>query len=356
MGCIIYKMKISFLRLFRSFPILALLTGCIESFDYHPDTYNSLLVIDGGITNRKGIQTLRLSYSNQYGWYPFIPISFANIKLYENSVMIPVIFSEVTPGHYQFDGSIVNAKPGNSYSIEIKLSDGKVYRSIPEIMPEPVKPDSAIFKVEMVKTINDDGYTLEKPIIRIYVDTPIRSEANPAYLRWKVFEVYSFTQLKVCSFCYPPTCYMTPDPDYQNIQIFSSDNLSGGTLKGQLVLERDPLPDVQFWERHYFNVSQYSISKNSFDYWTKLKIVANPTGSFIDTPPAAVIGNVYSVNNKQEVVLGYFEVAAEEVARTFCLPPMMLPHYVYFPCVNGEDYCYNCLALPNSSYDRPDYW
>jgi hypothetical protein len=356
MGYIAYIMKISCRQLIRSIPILALLTGCIESFDYHPDNYNSLLVIDGGITNRKGIQTLRLSYSNQYGWYPFLAVGNAKINLYENSVLVPVSFTEVTPGHYQFDGSIVNAKPGNSYSIEIKLADGKEYRSTPEIMPEPVRPDSAYFKVEVIKKINDAGFMIEQQVVRVYINTPVKTGDHPSFLRWRVFEAYSFTQLQVCPFCYPPTCYMTPDPNYQDIQIFSSNNLSGGTLKGQLVLERDPLPDVQFYERHYFNVSQYSVSKNCFDYWTKLITVANPTGSFIDTPPAAVIGNVYNVNNNQDVVLGYFEVAAEEIARTYTLPGMMLPHYVYFPCVNGEDYCYDCLVLQNSSYDRPDYW
>jgi hypothetical protein len=147
-----------------------------------------------------------------------------------------------------------------------------------------------------------------------------------------------------------------PYPYYQDIQLFDGRDLEGGILKNQLVLARDPEPDIEFWERHYFNVSQYSITSSCFEYWSKLKTVANPTGSFIDVPPAAVLGNIYNVDDPDEPVLGYFEVAGEEVIRTFSLPPLLVPHYYTWPCINFDRFCYDCLQLPESTYDRPEYW
>jgi hypothetical protein len=149
---------------------------------------------------------------------------------------------------------------------------------------------------------------------------------------------------------------MRPEPEYQEIKIFSGGELGGGILKDQVVYTRDEFPDIEFSYRHYFNISQYSLTRSAYKYWSHLKIVANPTGSFIDIPPAAVIGNMYNVSDPKEIVLGYFEVAAEEIIRVLTVPALLVPHYTHDPCRELKPFCTDCLLLPNSSYDTPDYW
>ena len=349
--------KIPVIKLLMALAISLTLASCTEKFDYTSYTSENLLVVDGGITNKKDIQYIRLSYSTLYGTSPFSPVTNAAIDLFENDVKIGS-FNEISQGIYSIDGTIVNAQPGKYYSIEMKLSNGKIYRSTPEMMPLPVKPDSAYFELKNTDVTNDDGALIKKYYINVYVDTPVRVQGHTAFLRWRVAEAFSFTEIYTGPFSHPKTCYANSDITYQGIQIFGNMEVSGGTLKRQLVLKREPSPDLDFIERHYFNISQYTITAASYEYWNKLKIVANPTGSFIDIPPAAVLGNLHNINDNSEPVLGYFEVASEEIIRVFSYPDMMMPYWVHQPCsyYPWPDYCYNCLLIPNSSYDRPNYW
>lgn len=336
--------------------ILVFLAGCIESFDYEPGVSDRVLVIDGGVTNRKDIQSVRVGYTSQYGISPFSPVRGVSITLYENGVPLDLEFTETENGEYQFDGSLVNAAPGKEYFLSLTLRDGKTYRSKPEIMPKPVVPDSAYFKINYVRIAQEGGLATSRNVLSVYVNTPVELECKPAFLRWRVHEIYSFTELKQFYWSVPHSCYMWLEPTYQEIKIFSGGELRGGILKDEVVFTRDEFPDIEFRYRHYFNVSQYSLTRSAHEYWSHLKIVANPTGSFIDIPPAAVIGNMYNVSDPKEIVLGYFEVAAEEIIRVLTVPALLVPHYTRDPCREWKPFCYDCLLLPNSSYDVPDYW
>jgi hypothetical protein len=256
----------------------------------------------------------------------------------------------MNPGLYRFFGNNIRPKPGHTYYIEIKRGASKIYHSIPETMPDPVKPDSVYFIIQQEEIVNDFGQPNLKYVIHILIDTPVKSGDRNFYFKWRVDEAYSSTEIIYSPLAYPKTCYIPIEPFSQNIDIYSTESISSGRLDGKKVLSREPQP--------YFNVSQLSITRECYLYWEKLKIVSNPTGSFLDKIPGAIIGNVYNIHDDKEYVLGYFSVAGEEMARTFTLPGLMNPIYVYPKCLGWDlpDYCYNCLAIENSTLDRPAYW
>jgi hypothetical protein len=341
-------------------PVLVLLASvpsCIQKFDYTPQySGDRLLVVDGGITTQPEKQFLRLSRTAPYGSGEHYPESGASFKIIENGKVVDNCY-EISEGTYQINGDFINPQPGNVYAIEIITRDGKIYQSDPEVMPEPIKPDSSYFKIQMEKIPSESGTYVNQPSVNIYVDTPVRANGSPAYLRWRVTQDYSFTEIKVSPLVFPRTCYMAINTTSQDIYLYDGSDVSGGILKEQLVFTRYARPDYEFYFVHYFRISQYSLTKNAFDYWNKLKQIANPSGSFLDPPPAAVIGNVHNVDDPQETVLGYFEVAAQEYTSTFTNSSKLLPFFIKYPCTDDvPDYCYNCLVLPNSTLDRPAYW
>ena len=341
-----------------SLALAILVSGCIEKFDYTPDEPNpGYLVIDGGITNSQTKQFIRLSRTTAYGISQYVPESGAIITILEDGNAVEYC-RETSEGNYMINGDIINPSPGKKYSIEIKTTDGNTYQSVPEIMPYPVIPDTAYFEMEKIGIRNDAGVYIYKWTINVYVDSPVRTENSYAFMRWRVEEMYSFTELNDGPLFIPHTCYMNLDINDQNIQIYSGEDLTGGILRRKLVLTRFPDPDQEFIFVHYFSIMQHSITRSCYEYWNKLQAVANPSGSFIDPPPAAVIGNIHNVNDKNDIALGYFEVAAEEIIRVKCFPSRMLPYYVHNPCSEYPlpNYCYGCLNLPNSSRERPSFW
>ncbi len=334
------------------------LFSCVESFNYKPaHSEGSYLVVSGGINDLPEKQAFYLSRTTVYGtrYVEYIQGATAQILEYGNVVDQ---CKGLNYGGYQIDGDKIQPKPGRSYSVRIQLPDGNQYESTPEIMPYPVVPDSANMDVKLDLVRNDQGAYVSQYNIHIKITTSLTANGHPAFLRWNVPEAYSFTELSTGSLSYPKTCYIQEPITDQIIRIFSGGDLSGGKLVDYQVFSRSP-SYLEFFYIHYFIVQQYSITRSAYNYWNRLKTVANPSGSFIDTPPAAVIGNIYNVKDKNEPVLGYFEVSSLSIKRIKATHADLLPTTVFNPCqiiYPTPDYCYNCLLLPHSSVDRPAYW
>ena len=136
--------------------------------------------------------------------------------------------------------------------------------------------------------------------------------------------------------------------------------------------------DRSFGVKHYFNLIQSAINKETFDYWSRVNSLTTRQGSIFDTPPAPIPGNIKS-EDPNEQVFGFFEVADVDTTRMFLTNndilvwwddpcelngPEWLPVFsVPFECVPClieerivEETCIYCSRLPNSSLRRPVYF
>jgi hypothetical protein len=59
-----------------------------------------------------------------------------------------------------------------------------------------------------------------------------------------------------------------------------------------------------------YRIQQLSISREAFEFFTQLQTQTAFVGSLFDSPPAALQGNMVSVNSTDKNVLGYFGVSA----------------------------------------------
>jgi len=349
---------------FFIYVLLLLIAGsnCVELYDYSPDEAGSYLVVNGGITQSDQVNRIRLTKSTRYG-------SNANARPIESAEIFLINSNnESEPFYYEGDGifahygASVKVKVGESYHIEIILGNKK-YHSDPQIIPSPIVPDSISYSVGSVTTVNDFGKEISNGIIDIFINTPINLQKNNSFLRWKVDESWMFTEISCHPLVIPKTCYMTEKLELERIFIFSGNEISGNYLPRKLVAQKYIVDKAEFIEKHYFNVHQYSLPKEAYDYWEKVVQLANPSGDIFDLPPAPLNGNIYNINDKNEIVLGYFEVAAKSTVRISLFKNDIRPFQVTskeYLCGRWSGWyggaCCNCSILKNSSYDRPDYW
>jgi hypothetical protein len=335
--------------------------GCITQFDYEAESDKVLLVVDGKITQKNLPHDIFLSYSSAYGKFYKRPINGANVILYDGQFNSEMVY-ETGVGRYTFFGDYVKRVPGRSYFIEIKLPNGKTYRSTPQVMPGLIRPNFVEHKIEMLEEINTYGNVIENNFVSLYINTPISKEGENGYLLWRLDEVYSFTELICHPLKTPWICYVKRQIRDDEIKIFSSENLDGGILSNHRIGAIPIFPDWEFFEKRAFNVAQHTISKQAYDYWNKVKIIATPTGSIFDVPPAPVKGNIYNINDTEEDVLGFFEVSMVDTVRTFTYGALFDGIAITDKCdpynwrTRSNPECCNCLNLENSDLERPYYW
>ncbi len=160
----------------------------------------------------------------------------------------------------------------------------------------------------------------------------------------------------------PPPCIVFGFPDPERITLINGDLLnSPGGKSTQVIAKR--IVDISFLSRHYFTVRQLSISKDAYDYWRKVRELLNNTGSVFDSPPAPIQGNLYNVNNPDEVVLGYFEVGKAKVSRIYTtladVPFLLEKICEYDPARRRDQYeptCLSCNVFPDSQTAFPEWW
>jgi hypothetical protein len=183
-------------------------------------------------------------------------------------------------------------------------------------------------------------------------------------LKWRVEEAFllSPTDFPDPFGSIPPPCFVVQNADPQRIVLFNGSEVSTTSINNLLVASR--LIDWSFLERHYFTIYQSSITKDAYDYWRKVNIVANQVGTIFDTPPAAIVGNIVSEGNPNEKTLGYFQATNQTLNRFFILPqdlpfPLSVKTCTFDGNYSSLEYparCIDCTSLRNSSYTRPDWF
>jgi len=343
--------------------IFLLTVNCVTPFEFEPEEGGTYFVVSGGINQLDEINKIKLSFSTRYGSNSNArPVEDATVVLVNSQNQKEQFYHEGEGiyAHYSFQ---IPVEVGESYQIEIAYRN-KIYRSDLEKVPQPVVPDSLSYNVGYAATVNVIGNEVTYENINIFINTPINTNGKNSYLRWKVDESWAFTE-RWCSPLYSPrTCYMYGKLEPERIFLYSSEEISGNYLEGKLIAQKRILDRVEFIEKHFFNAHQYTLTKEAYEYWEKVTNLANPSGDIFDIPPAPLPGNIYNVNNPEEIVLGYFEVAGKAITRVYLTQADIRPFTIsskqylcsYWSNSGYETACCNCIILDNSSYDRPEYW
>ncbi|MEO1049023.1 MAG: DUF4249 domain-containing protein [Bacteroidota bacterium] len=343
-------------RLIYSLALIVLYAGCVEPFEFSSAENEELLVIEGSITQSTGTHQIMLSRTADFGAGNAKRIPGAEVTIFDD-LGGSERYVELGAGVYSLRGENVQGVPGRTYFVEIRIGDD-LYRSEPETMPLVQPADSVYFRVAEETEILESGEERSDFFITIFLDSPINPEGTSSNLRWQIEEIYSFVTLPIQPFNVIFTCYIPVPADPQRIILADGEFIGSNRVDGFELFKRDIFPPEQFISRHFFNVYQISQTDRAQVYWEDIQKVANQQGTIFDPPPAPVRGNVFNVNNPDELVLGYFSAQTVDTVRTFTTPGLLEPFVVVDPCdgLDPIDLCFNCRTPQGSTLTRPSYW
>jgi len=353
---------------------LALTLGiiaCQDVIEFEVNRSGSQLVVDGTIVPGQSPQFLNLGFTSVKEQIP-IPINGAKVTLFDgngNSEAYEPALAEVDPnlppnpdrpvidGKYQFNANIITPEAGGTYHIEIVLPGGETYRSSSETIPDITIQDSLYTEFIEVEQLNDEGTSVTRRAVRVFTNSQLPDHFNPFFVKWKLEEVYRFTETRIpCLGCLPLSCYVTDFSDPQSFLLLDGTENSSRAIHNQVV--GTSVINNTYSDVHFFNLIASGITKEAFDYWSKVDQVVNNQGTIFDVPPAKIRGNIRNIENPEELVFGYFSAASSDTART-SVRPDQLPVFVPDPCRNTRfppAQCNNCLRFRESTYQAPSYF
>jgi hypothetical protein len=111
------------------------------------------------------------------------------------------------------------------------------------------------------------------------------------------------------------TCYQFETVGNQSYFLSSDDNFNG--LSSKLVAGFIPDNGRRFVNTYRVDLRQLNVSQEAYRFLRLVKQQSEISGSVFDPPPANIRGNMISLDDPEEVVLGYFIAAGESTQRVY---------------------------------------
>ncbi len=220
-------------------------------------------------------------------------------------------FSEQPGGVYKADHVLLNYT--EQYRIKIQTSDGNQYLSDYVDVKQTPPIDSLSWQQQ-----ND---------VMIYLNTHDPSN-NTRYYHWNFTETYQYeaplnAELSTDS---GRLFYVdnTPQQTFDCWRSVNSTEILAGTsiALDQDVINRAPITIVpqnsqKISIRYSILVRQYALTTDAYQYLEILKKNTENLGSIFDAQPSQLIGNIHSVRDPSEIVVGFFTASTVQEKRLF---------------------------------------
>lgn len=330
------------------------LTGCLDPIEVITEKAGGEVVISGQISTLEDQSTLTIGITADTERLPY-PVSGASVIIYEDGDSIGTYIESSRLGKYILDGRV--GIPGKVYQIKVTLTDDRTFWSAPEKMPSESGSVSSYYEHSREEYIDGEATLSTRNFLKVYANATLPS-AETQFFRWIVDEVYIIVATNVPGApVTAPPCFVAQPADPQYFVLLNRRNLNVTEVPDKLVARR--LVDETFLYKHYLITYQSALTEDAYDYWRKVDILVSGNGSLFDPPPAKIYGNI--ARNEEEggeKVFGYFQAANQTVSRIFTNKEDF-PYFLNFSDCQGSfppRRCTDCLSVPNSSYDRPDWF
>jgi hypothetical protein len=330
--------------------LILLITGCRERYDSPVHTpATGYLVVDGVINSGPGTAGLTLSRTTKFDSTAIHYETGAAVSLQGQDSSV-YILTEKGQGVYSADNlSFINTI---KYRLRITASGGEQYVSdFVEVKNNP-PVDSISWKVE------NGG-------VQLYINTH-DPQNNTRYYQWVYDETWEFHSTYYSSLKYKVTPGTTNGDQYSvvyrdsttfsydttiitcwqfnvptNIFLGSTAKLSQDIVYLPLVFI--PQASIKLGVLYSMHLKQYTWTAAGYEFLENVKKNTESTGSFFDAQPSELKGNIHSVTNASEPIVGYFTICPLQEARMF-IKSSDVPGWNYNPG------CFDKL-ISNSSDD-----
>lgn len=291
--------------------LLLLVSSCIDPYRppeiTSPDSY---LVVSGFFNSAPGTTTtIQLSRTQNLSDNKAPTAEAKALVTIESQSKAVYTLRESTAGSYTLTG--VTPQVGETYRLHIKTAKGTDYYSdyVPVVTTPPI--DSVSWRVE------NDG-------VQISANTH-DPKNNTHYYRWEYdatweyYSSYTSTHEIKNNQIVPRqedvyTCWGSESST--NIMTFSTVRLN------QDVVSRFPLTfipgtSLKIGVRYSMLVRQFALTQEAFTYYDQLGKITQNIGSIFDPQPTQLVGNIHSLTNSSDLVMGFFRVGTIESKRIF---------------------------------------
>jgi hypothetical protein len=305
------------MMLYISFTIM--IAACREKYEMPvsvPPT--GYLVVEGTINSGIGATVINMSRTQSLEDSALHKERFAHVRV-EGEDNTSTILYETSEGAYTSDQLSLNRN--TKYRLHIYTIDDKEYIS-EYTLPKATPP------------VDNITWTREAAGVRLFVNSH-DPQNNTWFYRWEYDETWEFNSRYLSNIRYVRdpstgriitvkfvtgtditdwyTCWASERS--KGILIGSSEKLSRDTI--HLPIQFVPEPSWKMTVLYSINIKQYAQSEASFRYLAQMKKNTEQLGTLFDPQPSQLIGNIQCVENPQEPVIGFVEVADLQEKRIF---------------------------------------
>lgn len=311
------------MKFFKTFfVVIIVFSSCVEEYNFQVLNTDELLVVEATITDEYKHQEVTLS--NTYSLKDSVSSFERNAKVtIEDLNGVVYDFQETNPGKY-ISVNKFKAQINSKYFIKITRSNGNTYKSLTSNLTGIKKMDSIYAK----RRINDFGVDG----ISIFVDSNDETNKSKFY-RYEFVETnkvilpyFSNLDLEIVSDVFPYEFRTIPKTEEDRVcyrEVNSKSVIQTTTLN--LTADRVSKFEVNFLPGDdYFLIYGYSIlvkqyiqSYEAYSYYKTLNNQSISSSNFSNVQPGFINGNVTSLNNPEEKVIGFFEVSSMSEKRIF---------------------------------------
>ncbi|BAX80344.1 DUF4249 domain-containing protein [Labilibaculum antarcticum] len=292
---------------------LLILSSCTEKFFLDSISEDTILVVDGKITNQSGPYELRLFRTVGLLKADSLNPEIDAIIILNDASGNSELFQEIRPGVYQTVNNIIKGTVGQTYWIEIETITGEKYESTPEKMPPPFEVESIYGKEEEVII----SVTEKQKAVKIYFNAETNNKkAN--YLRWEYRESYEWRSpenLNTETFTENPSKICYPVTTFPLVNIYDASNLDLKFISHQPT-STIFINEVKLLYNYLIDITLFSTSQSNYEFWEKIKSVNFSEGALYDITPANIEGNITGCN-EECMAIGYFEVSSTSRKHQF---------------------------------------
>lgn len=309
-------------------------TACIEPYRLpEGTTESSFLVVDGFLDSGTGQAQVKLTRSrglSETGGFKHEEDAIVRIEDQDGGSQL---LSESEKGLYT--GTSLAIEPSKKYRLTVQIENGKKYAStFVQIIQTP-----PIDSVTWMPTA--DG-------VKFMVNTHNDSPVGTKYYMWRFDETWEYNASQYSAFKFDAgageaiarkddellyTCWDTNAST--DILVKSTERLNQNIVS-QFPVNFIPVADRRLGIKYSILVRQLGLSKEAYEFWSKLEQTTENVGGLFDPQPGQVLGNLECVSDPQELVLGIFH-AGNTVEQRLFLEFRDLPDYLQI--YGARPYC-----------------
>ncbi len=248
--------------------------------------------------------------------------------------------------------------PGRSYRLEIVLSNGKKYKSTFQELPEAVPIDSVFVTFRSLPATNDLIPVTGVDVFAVWQDDP---NTNNFYF-WDIDGTYRIEtpdKMDGLTCCvYDPRDGLADDcwvieQNIPGVEGPFGDRLANGN---QIIEKIGFIEDdgrrfaskrVTAERQYHLEVLQYAIGEDAFNFFTNIETLSEIDGEIFDPPPIGARGNIISLSDANDIVVGFFGAFGKSTYGRFVDRSILRD-------VKQHTLCGDCREFANGQLEIPE--